>query len=109
MKEILAIGLDYRVITYGPDSKVFYLQQRKNFIFHEYWLVIEQTNKDWMVKRWITEYGLETEDAYKEEEVPKEGFHVWTTEDGVKLYAKKNVTLCNCDGSLHTMAIGCYG
>jgi len=108
MEEIIAISLDYRVITYGQNGKTFYLQERKNYIFHEYWFQIDKTTQEWVFKKWIEEYGLRTEEDYSEEETEDDGlYHVYTTNDGIKLYAKEKVAICNCNDSLHRLGIGC--
>ncbi len=35
-------------------------------------------------------------------------YHVWTIEHGIKLYAKEDVELCCCNGSLHLKGLGCF-
>lgn len=34
-------------------------------------------------------------------------YHVYTTSDGIKLYAKENIDMCCCNGSLHVAGFGC--
>lgn len=32
---------------------------------------------------------------------------VYKTKDGIQLYAKKEINICQCDGSLHQYGLGC--
>ncbi len=48
----------------------------------------------------------EEKKTHKKDNKEEKYYHVWTV-DGIKLYAKYNVELCCCDGSLHKAGIGC--